>query len=92
MSLEQVNAFYEVLMSEQDIYDQYYHKCCIRGLFGIWNWDKTKIVSFAATLGYTFNENELDAVWFGNELFCAEKQPQKNAQLRSQNSPRVLTI
>lgn len=67
MLIEQVNAFYEVLMSDQMIYEQYYNKCCIRGLFGIWNWDKTKIVNFAATLGYSFTESDLDAVWFGSE-------------------------
>jgi len=72
MSLEQVNAFYEVLMSDQAIYEQYYSKCCVRGCFGIWNWDKTEIVSFANTLGYIFTENELDTVWFGTELNVSE--------------------
>ncbi|WP_017315224.1 hypothetical protein [Mastigocladopsis repens] len=72
MSLEQVNSFYEVLMSEQVIYEQYYNKCCVRGLFGIWDWDKTKIVHFAATLGYRFTESELDEVWFGGEPSISE--------------------
>lgn len=67
MSLEQVNTFYDVLMSNQVIYEQYYNQCCVRGLFGIWDWDKKKIVNFAATLGYRFTEDELEAVLFGNE-------------------------
>jgi|GEM_PF-1523774 hypothetical protein len=85
MSLEQVNAFYDVLTSDQTIYEQYYHKCCVQGCFGIWNWDRTKIVSFAASLGYIFNENELDAIWFGNELSLPETSPQKHSEHRSQN-------
>lgn len=72
MSLQQVNDFYEVLMSEQAIYEQYYSKCCVRGLFGIWDWDKTKIVNFAASLGYIFTETELDEVWFGSEPSISE--------------------
>ncbi|MBW4636400.1 MAG: hypothetical protein KME30_32340 [Iphinoe sp. HA4291-MV1] len=72
MSLEQVNTFYEVLMSDQVIYEQYYNKCCVRGLFGIWDWDKTKIVNFAATLGYIFTERDLDEVWFGSESGISE--------------------
>jgi Nif11 domain len=67
MSLEHVNAFYEALTQDNGIYEQYYNKCCSRGFFGIWNWDKTKIVNFAATLGFTFNETELDQVWFEGE-------------------------
>jgi hypothetical protein len=67
MALEQVNGFYDTLMSEQAIYEQYYRQCCVRGLFGIWDWDKTKIVNFAATLGYSFTESELDAVLFNSE-------------------------
>ncbi|KAB8330959.1 hypothetical protein SD80_025605 [Scytonema tolypothrichoides VB-61278] len=72
MSLDQVNAFYEVLMSDQVIYQQYYEKCCVKGLFGVWDWDKTKIVNFAATLGYTFTEHDLDEAWFGGEPGVSE--------------------
>ncbi len=72
MSLQQVHDFYEVLMSDQAIYEQYYSKCCVRGLFGIWDWDKTKIVNFAATLGYIFTETDLDEVWFGSEPSISE--------------------
>ncbi|NJM71004.1 MAG: hypothetical protein HC862_12665 [Scytonema sp. RU_4_4] len=72
MSLDQVNAFYEVLMSDQLIYEQYYNQCCVRGLFGIWDWDKAKIVNFAATLGYIFTEDELDEVWYGDESGISE--------------------
>jgi hypothetical protein len=60
MSLQQVQAFYELLTLDQTVYEQYYNKCCCRGFFGIWNWDKTKIVNFAASMGYEFNETELD--------------------------------
>ncbi|NMG06875.1 hypothetical protein [Brasilonema sp. UFV-L1] len=72
MSLDQVNAFYEVLMSDQLIYEQYHNKCCVRGVFGIWDWDKTKIVNFAAHLGYIFTESDLDEVWFGQEPSISE--------------------
>ncbi|MBW4564825.1 MAG: Nif11-like leader peptide family natural product precursor [Mojavia pulchra JT2-VF2] len=67
MPLEQVNAFYELLMSEPAIYEQYYKNCCSQGFFGSCHWDKTKIVSFAATLGYSFSERELDQIWFESE-------------------------
>ncbi len=67
MSLEQATAFYDVLMADRDIYEQYYNQCCDRGCFGIWNWDKSKIIDFAANLGYCFTESELDAVWFGGD-------------------------
>jgi Nif11 domain len=67
MSLEQVKAFYDVLTEDQKIYDQYYSKCCSRGFFGIWNWDKSKIVSFAENLGYSFTETELDQMWFEDD-------------------------
>jgi hypothetical protein len=73
MSLEQVKDFYEILMSNQEIYEQYYNNCCLRGLFGVWNWDKTKIVNFAATLGYSFTESELDAALFSGELGDTEE-------------------
>jgi hypothetical protein len=64
MSLEQVDAFYDFVASDQGIYEQYYNGCCIRGLFGIWNWDTTKIVSFAASLGFEFTESDLDMALF----------------------------
>ncbi len=64
MSLEQVDAFYDVVASNQEIYEQYYNGCCIRGLFGIWNWDKTKIVNFAASVGFEFTESDLDMALF----------------------------
>jgi hypothetical protein len=72
MSLEQVNGFYDFLMSDQVIYDQYYNQCCIRGFFGICDWDKTKIVNFASNFGYSFTENELEAVLFGNDTLNPE--------------------
>ncbi|MBF2064314.1 MAG: Nif11-like leader peptide family natural product precursor [Calothrix sp. C42_A2020_038] len=64
MHLEQVNAFYDFVASDQAIYEQYYNSCCIRGLFGVWSWDKKKIVNFAASLGFEFSESELDYVLF----------------------------
>lgn len=64
MSLEHVNAFYKVLESEQNIYEQYYKQCSLRGAFGVWNWDKHKIINFAANLGYSFTESELNQVLF----------------------------
>ncbi|UKO98833.1 hypothetical protein [Nostoc sp. UHCC 0870] len=67
MSLQQVNAFYEVLMSETSIYEAYFNKCCNRGLLSSWHWDTTKIVNFAASLGYKFTEYELTHVWFESE-------------------------
>lgn len=67
MSLKQVNAFYELLISEPAIYDEYYNKCCRRGFFNTCHWDKTKIINFAATLGYNFNESELDELCFESE-------------------------
>ncbi len=73
MSLEQVDVFYEVLASDPVLYEQYYNKCCIRGLFGIWNWDQKKIVSFATTLGYDFTEAELDSVLFENGAGVVQK-------------------
>ncbi len=72
MSLEQVNSFYDRLTSEPAIYDQYYKKCCSQGFFGSCHWDKTKIVRFAATHGYNFNETELDQVWFEGESSFTE--------------------
>ncbi|BAY20512.1 hypothetical protein NIES2100_02540 [Calothrix sp. NIES-2100] len=67
MSLQQVNAFYDLLVSEPAIYDQYQNKCCNRGFFGTYHWDKGKIVRFAATHGYNFDESDLDQVWFQDE-------------------------
>ena len=64
MSLEQVDAFYDNLMQNQEVYEQYYKSCSIKGVFGVWNWDKKKIVNFAASLGYEFTEPELDEVLF----------------------------
>jgi hypothetical protein len=64
MSLEQVNAFYEVLSSNPDVYDEYFSKCCLRGLFGIWSWDTVKIVDFAASLGFSFTVNDLEIALF----------------------------
>jgi Nif11 domain len=72
MSLEQVKAFYDLLTSEPAIYDQYAKKCCNQGFFSTYHWDKTKIVKFAATHGYSFNETELDQIWFGSESSDAE--------------------
>lgn len=67
MSLKQVNAFYELLISEPAIYEQYYNKCCRQGFFGSHHWDKIKIVNLAATLGYSFSESELNQLWFESE-------------------------
>jgi Nif11 domain len=67
MSLEHVDAFYDLVSSDQVIYDQYYNQCCRLGFLGSYHWDKSKIVDFAANLGYSFSENDLDQVWFGNE-------------------------
>ncbi|MFB2980651.1 Nif11-like leader peptide family natural product precursor [Microseira sp. BLCC-F43] len=64
MSMEQVRVFYEVLASDKDLYEKYFNQCGSQGLFGSWHWNKTKIVSFGATLGYTFTENELEQAWF----------------------------
>lgn len=67
MSLQQVNTFYEVLMSEPTIYEEYFNLCSSKGLLNSRHWDKTKIVNFAASLGYHFNEYELAYVWFESE-------------------------
>ena len=67
MSVENATAFYQVLVSDPDIYEQYCKKCSQQGVFGVWNWDKTKIVNFAAKLGFDFTEYELDQVWFDTE-------------------------
>jgi Nif11 domain len=72
MSLEQVKAFYDLLTAEPAIYDQYSKKCCNQGFFGSYHWDKAKIVKFAATHGYSFNETELDQIWFGSESIVGE--------------------
>jgi hypothetical protein len=73
MSLKQVNAFYELLISEPAIYEQYYHNCCRQGFFGSHHWDKTKIVNLAASLGYGFSESELNQVWFESEPTFSEQ-------------------
>ncbi|MEB3181035.1 MAG: Nif11-like leader peptide family natural product precursor [Nostocaceae cyanobacterium] len=67
MSLEQVNAFYEHLTADAALYEQYFHKCGTQGCFGELHWDKTKVVYFAATIGYNFTPDELHQVWFGSE-------------------------
>jgi len=67
MPLKQVNDFYELLISEPAIYEKYYNQCCRQGFFGSYHWDKTKIVSLAATLGYSFSESELNQVWLESE-------------------------
>ncbi|MBD2295917.1 hypothetical protein H6G06_21175 [Anabaena sphaerica FACHB-251] len=67
MSLEQVEIFYEMLSSEPAIYEGYLNQCCQRGVFDSYHWDKTKIVNFAATLGYSFTEGELEELWFASE-------------------------
>ncbi|MEM7726968.1 MAG: Nif11-like leader peptide family natural product precursor [Cyanobacteria bacterium P01_A01_bin.45] len=67
MSLENAEAFYRVLASDEAVYEKYYKQCSRWGAFGIWNWDRTAIVSFAATLGYYFTESELDLIWFQSE-------------------------
>ncbi len=72
MSLLDVNAFYEVLISDQDLYEQYINKCCRRGFFGSCHWDKTKIVNFAASIGYNFTEQELVQLWFENEPILSQ--------------------
>ncbi len=64
MALEQVRVFYEVLASDRKLYEQYFNQCGRQGFFGYRHWNKTKIVSFAAALGYSFTENELEQVWF----------------------------
>ena len=66
MSLEQVSIFYEVLAESPVLYEQYFNQCGSQGFFGSWHWHKTKIVRFAASLGYTFTENELEQTWFEN--------------------------
>lgn len=67
MSIEHVDAFYELISSDSAIYEQYYNQCCRPGFLGSYHWDKTKIVDFAVNLGYSFTESELDEVWFGSE-------------------------
>lgn len=67
MSLEQVRVFYEVLASNRELYEQYFNQCGRQGFFGSWHWNKTKIVSFGAELGYEFTENELEQVWFESD-------------------------
>ncbi len=64
MSVAQVKAFYNVLILDENVYQQYHNKCSLKGFFGVWNWDRTKIVNFAATAGYDFTETELEQVLF----------------------------
>lgn len=68
MSLQQAHAFYEFLISDEATYEQYLKKCCSRGLMGSCHWDKTKIINFASTFGYKFNEDELEQLWFEGEV------------------------
>ncbi|WP_413174575.1 Nif11-like leader peptide family natural product precursor [Anabaena azotica] len=67
MSLEQVENFYTMLNSEPVMYELYCNNCCKRGVFDSCHWDKTKIVNFAANLGYAFTEAELEELWFASE-------------------------
>ncbi|MGM3307721.1 Nif11-like leader peptide family natural product precursor [Anabaena sp. WFMT] len=67
MSLEQVESFYEMLSSETTLYELYHHSCCQIGLFDSCHWDKAKIVNFAANLGYSFTEGELEELLFTSE-------------------------
>jgi Nif11 domain len=76
MSLDQVRDFYEVLTADRLLYQQYFERCSNQGVFGIRHWNKTKIVDFAATLGYTFTENELEYAWF-NSNFSEPKETDK---------------
>jgi hypothetical protein len=64
MSLQEARVFYEVLTMDETIYRQYFNLCGRQGFFGSWHWDKTKIVKFAAALGFNFNEDELEYSWF----------------------------
>ena len=73
MSLEQANDFYEVLISDQTIYEQYFNKCFRRGFLGSCHWDKTNIVNFASTIGYKFTEYELVQVWFESQPSYSSK-------------------
>ncbi|QLE56984.1 hypothetical protein [Nostoc sp. TCL26-01] len=73
MSLEQAYAFYEVLMSDKTIYEQYLINCRRRGLLGSYHWDKTKIVNFASSLGYKFSEYELTQVWFESQPIVSHR-------------------
>lgn len=67
MSLEQVESFYEMLGSEPTMYELYQNNCCQRGIFDSCHWDKAKIVNFAANLGYSFTEGELEELLFASE-------------------------
>lgn len=73
MSLEQVDAFYENLMTNQEVYEEYYKNCSVKGTFGVWNWDKKKIVNFASALGYEFTEPELDEMLFDTGAMASTK-------------------
>lgn len=67
MSLEQVESFYEMLSLEPLIYEQYYKHCRQQGVFHSSHWDTSKIVNFAATLGYGFSEAELEELLFASQ-------------------------
>jgi Nif11 domain len=66
MSLEQVRVFYDLLTIDEGIYEQYFSQCSAQGFFGNRHWNKTKIVNFAASLGFSFTENQLEEAWFGS--------------------------
>ncbi|TAE55344.1 MAG: hypothetical protein EAZ76_15670 [Nostocales cyanobacterium] len=67
MSLAQVESFYEMLNLEPSVYDLYYQNCRQQGVFDSCHWDTKKIVAFAATFGYEFNEAELEEILFATE-------------------------
>lgn len=73
MSLEQMNAFYEVLISDRAIYEQYLNKCCRRSFFGGCHWDKTKIINLATSLGYKFTESELAQLLLEDETSVGDR-------------------
>lgn len=86
MSLEQVNAFYDFVSSDEGIYEQYYGTCCQRGMFGVWNWDTSKIVSFATSLGFSFSETELATVLFDSGAEVVQSESDRDSQNFSASS------
>lgn len=91
MSLEQVNAFYEVVSTDANIYEQYYSTCCQRGMFGAWNWDTNKIVSFANSLGFNFTESELVAVLFDSDATLTSVTSTDSGRSYPDYSPQPLS-
>ncbi|NES99888.1 MAG: hypothetical protein F6K62_19910 [Sphaerospermopsis sp. SIO1G2] len=67
MSLEQVESFYEMLNLEPGVYELYYENCRQQGVLDSYHWDLKKIVAFAATFGYEFDEPELEEILFATE-------------------------